>query len=101
LANALEVLRAELEDELKGNDAELALSLLRLELMFAVDQGRAWAAERGLPFDFRKPDANWTAKECEAGEEINNKTDPRPALTRPRVLRTTKGVLSWHLRAEV
>lgn len=64
LANALEVLSVELEEELKGKDAALALSLLRIELAFAVDQGRAWAAERGLPFDFRKPDTDWTAQEC-------------------------------------
>lgn len=64
LANALEVLHSELEDELKGEDAEQALPLLRLELAFAVDQARAWAAERGMSFDFPKPDPECSALEC-------------------------------------
>jgi hypothetical protein len=63
-ANALEVLRTELEDELKGEDAPLALSLLRLELGFATDQARTWAASRGLAFDFPEPDPECAAQEC-------------------------------------
>jgi hypothetical protein len=63
-ANALEVLRVELEEELTGTDAELALSVLRLELTFVTGQARAWAAKHGVPFDFPEPDAECSAKEC-------------------------------------
>lgn len=64
LAIALEVLRVEIEGELQGANAEQALTLLRGELGWSVDQGRAWAAERGLYFDFPKPKSNCTAQEC-------------------------------------
>lgn len=64
LADALDVLQSELDDELKGEDAGHALSLLRLELVFAVDQARAWAAERGLSFNFVKPAPDCSAQEC-------------------------------------
>ena len=63
-ADALDVLHLELTEELMGKDAELALSLLRLEIVFAVDQARTWAAKHSVPFDFPQPDAECTAREC-------------------------------------
>jgi hypothetical protein len=63
-ANALEVLRTELEDELKGDGEPLALALFRLELAFVTEEARAWAAVRGLAFEFPEPDPECSALEC-------------------------------------
>ena len=64
LANALDVLCVELGKELKGDDAQQALSLLRLELGFAAGQGQAWAADHDLDFDYAKPGPACDAEEC-------------------------------------
>ena len=64
LANALDVLRVELAEAMCGEEAAYTLSLLRLELGFATGQGRAWALERGLRFDFPEPRGDCNAFEC-------------------------------------
>jgi hypothetical protein len=63
-ADALDVLHHELSEDLKGKDAELTLSLLRLEIAFAVDQAGTWAAKHNVPFDFPRPDSGCTARKC-------------------------------------
>jgi hypothetical protein len=63
-ADALEVLRTELEHELSGPDGPVALAVLRLEIGFVVAQARAWALERGARFDFGDPPQNCDAVDC-------------------------------------
>lgn len=63
-ADALEVLRTELEQELAGPDGQVALAVLRLEIGFVVAQARTWAAERGSRFDFVDPPPTCDAVDC-------------------------------------
>ncbi len=64
VADALEVLRTELENELSGPDASVALSELRREIRFVIEQASAWALERGSYFDFVDPPAQCDAVDC-------------------------------------
>jgi hypothetical protein len=63
-ADALDVLRTELEEELSGADGQIALTVLRLEIGSVVTQARAWALGRGSRFDFVDPPPNCDAVDC-------------------------------------
>lgn len=63
-ADALEVLRTELEQELFGPDGPVALAVLRLQIGFVVAQARTWALERGCRFDFVDPPHDCDAVDC-------------------------------------
>jgi hypothetical protein len=64
-ANALELLRTEIEMDPQEADARPSLALLRLEIGFVVARARAWARERGLRFEFIIP-----ATGCDVAESI-------------------------------
>lgn len=64
VADALEVLRTELEEELSGPDARVALSELRQELRLVIQQATTWAIENGSHFDFVDPPADCDAIHC-------------------------------------
>jgi hypothetical protein len=63
-ADALEVLRTELEKELSGPDAHVALTVLRQEIGSVIEQASAWAIERGSHFDFVDPSPDCDAVHC-------------------------------------
>lgn len=63
-ADALEVLRTELEQELSGPDGPVALAVLRHEIGFVVAHARTWASEHGSRFDFVDPPPDYDAVHC-------------------------------------
>jgi hypothetical protein len=64
VADALDVLRTELEKELSGPDARVAVSGLRHEIRHVIAQASAWAIENGSHFDFVDPPADCDAIHC-------------------------------------
>jgi hypothetical protein len=63
-ANALDMLRAELEGELSGPDPQVALQTLKREIGSVVAQARSWAIDHGSRFDFIEAPANCDAVDC-------------------------------------
>ena len=63
-ADAVEVLRTELEQELSGPDGPVALAVLRHEIHFVVAQARTWASKHGSRFDFVDPPPDYDAVHC-------------------------------------
>jgi hypothetical protein len=63
-ADALEVLRTEIEVELSASEAQIALTVLRNEIAFVAAQARTWAIERGARFDFIDAPPDCDAVDC-------------------------------------
>jgi hypothetical protein len=64
VADTLEVLRTELEKELSGPDAHVALSDLRREILLVIEGASTWAIENGSHFDSVDPPADCDAVHC-------------------------------------